>query len=122
MEELKSTPSEALKVARKVGIRLEWYSPTCYKQFNPMEFGFGPKSCSAAQYNLTVEPDGAVIPCQSWLKDKIGNILTDPWENIWNHPMALSLREKKYLDDRKECLECGYLAQCSGGCPLEYLP
>jgi len=122
LEELKSVLSKALEVARKVGVKLDWYSPTCYKQFNPVEFGFGAKACSAAQYNMTVEPDGSVIPCQSWFKEKVGNILQDPWPDIWNHPVALGFREKAYLKGRKECEGCEYLHQCYGGCPLEYSP
>jgi radical SAM protein with 4Fe4S-binding SPASM domain len=122
LAELKSTMSRALEAANKAGIRLEWYSPTCYKQFNPLEFGFGPKSCSAAQYNMTIEPDGSVIPCQSWLKEKVGNIITDPWSNIWNHPVSKGFRERDYLKDKKECAGCEYLNQCYGGCPLEYSP
>ncbi len=121
-EELKPALTKALEAAEKAGVRLEWYSPTCYKQFNPIEFGFGAKACSAAQYNMTVEPDGSVIPCQSWLKEKVGNILTDPWESIWNHPVCVGFREKAYLKDRKECQECEHLPQCYGGCPLEYSP
>jgi radical SAM protein with 4Fe4S-binding SPASM domain len=120
IEQLKTAMLKAKETVQKAGIRLEWYSPTCYKQFNPIEFGFGPKSCSAAQYNMTIEPDGAVIPCQSWLKDKTGNILTDPWEKIWNNPVNVSLRDKKYLEGREECRECEYLIECCGGCPLEY--
>ncbi len=121
-EELKNTLNQALEVAQKRGLKLEWYSPTCYKQFNPVELGFGIKACSAAQYNLTVEPDGAVIPCQSWFKDKLGNILKDPWSKIWEHPVAAGFREKAYLKDREECRTCEFLDQCYGGCPLEYSP
>ena len=119
-EQLKVALTKARAAADKAGVRLEWYSPTCYKQFNPIEFGFGPKSCSAAQYNMTIEPDGSVIPCQSWLKDKVGNILKDPWESIWNHPVNIDLRGKKYLQGREECRNCEYLMECCGGCPLEY--
>ena len=108
-EELKTVLSGALETAHKAGIKLEWYSPTCYKQFNPLEFGFGAKACSAAQYNLTIEPDGSVIPCQSWFKEKLGNILKDPWSDIWNHPVAVGFREKDYLKGRKECEGCEYL-------------
>jgi len=121
-DELNGTLSRALEMADKVGVRLEWYSPTCYKQFNPVEFGFGAKACSAAQYNMTIEPDGSVIPCQSWLKQKVGNILKDSWQSIWNHPVCVGFREKAYLKDRKECQGCEYLPECYGGCPLEYLP
>ena len=122
MDELKGTLDKALDAAKKAGIGLEWYSPTCYKQFNPVEFGFGVKACSAAQYNMTVEPDGAVIPCQSWFKEKLGNILKDPWPAIWNHPVARGFRDKVYLKNREECQSCEYLNQCYGGCPLEYAP
>jgi len=120
LKKMKKTLAKAREAAEKAGVRLEWYSPTCYRQFNPIAAGFGSKSCSAAQYNMTVEPDGSVIPCQSWLKDKVGNILSDPWVNIWNHPISVGLREKKYLEDREECKGCEYLAECCGGCPLEY--
>jgi radical SAM protein with 4Fe4S-binding SPASM domain len=119
-EELKSVLSKAVKTAQEVGIKLEWYTPTCYKQFNPLDYGFGAKACSAAQYNMTIEPDGSVIPCQSWFKDKLGNILKKPWSDIWNHPVAVGFRNKEYLKNRKECVGCEYLVQCCGGCPLEY--
>jgi radical SAM protein with 4Fe4S-binding SPASM domain len=120
MTDLKATLAGALETAEKVGVRLEWYSPTCYRQFNPVEYGFGAKACSAAQYNMTVEPDGSVIPCQSWLNEKVGNILKDPWQSIWNHPVCLGFRDKAYLKDREECAGCEHLPQCCGGCPLEY--
>ena len=119
-EALKANLTRALETAAKVGVKLEWYSPTCYKQFNPIDFGFGAKACSAAQYNMTIQPDGSVIPCQSWFKDKLGNILTDPWAGIWNHPVAKGFREKTYLNNREECKKCEYLSRCYGGCPLEY--
>jgi radical SAM protein with 4Fe4S-binding SPASM domain len=122
MPELKDGLTKALEAASKAGIRLEWYTPTCYKQFNPLEFGLGVKACSAAQYNMTIEPDGSVLPCQSWFKDKLGNILKDPWPQIWNHPVAVSLREKKYVAAKEECRECEHLNPCFGGCPLEYSP
>jgi radical SAM protein with 4Fe4S-binding SPASM domain len=120
MDELKMVLARAIESARNAGVKLEWYSPTCYRQFNPIEFGFGVKACSAAQYNMTVEPDGSVIPCQSWFKDRLGNLLTDPWEAIWGHPVAKGFREKAYLKDREECQGCEYLPECYGGCPLEY--
>jgi radical SAM protein with 4Fe4S-binding SPASM domain len=121
-DELKTHLSRALDAAEQAGVKLEWYSPTCYKQFNPVEFGFGVKACSAAQYNMTVQPDGSVIPCQSWFKDPLGNLLKDRWEAIWQHPVARGFRAKDYLKGRKECEECEFLNTCYGGCPLEYSP
>lgn len=121
-DELKTVLSRAVEIGQRVGIKLEWYSPTCYKKLNPLEFGFGVKACSAAQYNMTIEPDGSVIPCQSWYRDKLGNILINTWSEIWGHPVAVGFRNKEYLKWRKECAGCEYLQQCNGGCPLEYSP
>ncbi len=95
--------------------RLVWYTPTQYCSFDPVQFDLGVKGCTAARYNMCVEPDGAVIPCQSYYHS-LGNLLTDSWESIWNHDLALHLRERRYLPDH--CLDCAVVAECGGGCPL----
>jgi len=64
---------------------------------------------------LCIEPDGEVIPCQSYYQS-LGNILAQPWESIWNHPLALWLRERRYVPEA--CHDCPVLAECGGGCPL----
>jgi radical SAM protein with 4Fe4S-binding SPASM domain len=95
--------------------RLIWYTPTQYCQFDPMQLELGVKGCTAALYNMCVEPDGSVLPCQSYYQP-IGNILDDPWENIWNHNLANSLRQREYIPEK--CSDCLLLAECGGGCPL----
>ena len=97
------------------GQRLIWYTPTQYCHFDPVQMQLGVKACTAAAYNMCVEPDGAVIPCQSYYQS-IGNLLSDPWEAIWNHELALWLRERRYVPPR--CTDCALLAECGGGCPL----
>jgi len=97
------------------GQRLIWYTPTQYCHFDPVQMQLGVKGCSAARYNMCVEPDGAVIPCQSYY-EPVGNILQDPWESIWNHDLSLWLRERRYVP--KECDACPMLKECGGGCPL----
>jgi radical SAM protein with 4Fe4S-binding SPASM domain len=64
---------------------------------------------------MCVEPDGGVIPCQSYYH-QLGKLLTDPWDTIWNHELSISLRERTYVP--KACEECLLLAECGGGCPL----
>ena len=96
--------------------RLIWYTPTQYCRFDPMQMELGVKSCTAALYNMCIEPDGGVIPCQSYYQ-QVGNILSDPWGSIWNHELCLRLRERQYVPD--ECRECALLAECGGGCPLQ---
>lgn len=95
--------------------RLIWYTPTQYCHFDPVQLELGVKACTAAMYNMCVEPNGDVIPCQSFYRS-VGNILTDPWESIWNHELSLWLRERKFVPEA--CQECSVLNECGGGCPL----
>ena len=98
--------------------KLTWYTPTQYCHFDPVLFDFetlGVKGCTAALYNMCVEPDGKVLPCQSYYQP-VGQILKQPWIEIWNHELAQSLRNRTHVN--KECRDCGMLAICGGGCPL----
>jgi radical SAM protein with 4Fe4S-binding SPASM domain len=103
------------EAADRHSLRLIWYTPTQYCALSPLQLDLGVKACTAALYNMCVEPDGAVIPCQSYY-EPLGHILRDPWETIWNHDLALSLRERRYVPE--ECHDCPELALCGGGCPL----
>jgi radical SAM protein with 4Fe4S-binding SPASM domain len=95
--------------------RLIWYTPTQYCHFDPMQLELGVKGCTAALYNMCIEPDGAVIPCQSYYH-VLGNLLADPWESIWEHDLAVGLRERAYVAEK--CHDCALLPECGGGCPL----
>jgi radical SAM protein with 4Fe4S-binding SPASM domain len=102
--------------ADRLGMEIVWYSPTRYCTFDPMELDLGPKRCTAGEYNLCVEPDGGVLPCQSWY-EPVGSMLTDDWDSIWNHPAMVAVREREWVGP--ECRECTLLSLCGGGCPLE---
>ena len=108
-----------LKIAQEFtnasGQKLIWYTPTQYCQFDPLMLDLGIKGCTAAYYNMCVEPDGVVIPCQSYYEG-LGNLLSDDWAGIWNHPLAKELRERKNIP--AGCKTCDYLIECGGGCPL----
>ena len=97
------------------GQRLIWYTPTQYCNFDPQQLELGVKGCTAALYNMCVEPDGGVIPCQSYYH-QLGNLLTDSWDSIWNHELSVRLREREYVP--VVCQECALLPECGGGCPL----
>ena len=101
--------------ALELGLEMVWYTPTRRCDFDPVNFGLGLKMCSAARINVTIEPDGRVIPCQSWF-ESMGNILEDPWDKIWNSPLAASIRKKKYMPE--ECEGCSLADECTAGCPL----
>jgi radical SAM protein with 4Fe4S-binding SPASM domain len=64
---------------------------------------------------MCIEPEGSVLPCQSYYQP-LGNLLTDPWQSIWNNPLAVNLRERK--DIPAGCKACDFLIECAGGCPL----
>jgi radical SAM protein with 4Fe4S-binding SPASM domain len=110
-----------LEVARQKterrGQRLIWYTPTQYCGFDPMTLDLGVKGCTAALYNMCVEPDGGVLPCQSYYH-QLGNLLVDDWDSIWNHDLAVRLRERQGLPEK--CGGCALLAECGGGCPLQF--
>jgi radical SAM protein with 4Fe4S-binding SPASM domain len=119
-ETLKELLTAACRTAHDLGMNLQWYSPTCYyRGIDPIELGFGVKTCSAAAHNMTVQPDGTVLPCQSW-PDTVGNILVDDWPSIWRHPTCVKLR--KHLFAPAECRGCDYESVCGGGCPLDESP
>lgn len=97
------------------GQRLIWYTPTQYCEFDPTQHNLGVKGCTAALYSMCVEPNGDVLPCQSFY-NVLGSILADPWDRIWEHDLAVSLRERRDLPGK--CGGCSLLPACGGGCPL----
>ena len=92
-----------------------WYTPTQYCRFNPLTMDLGVKQCTAAKYNMCVEPNGDVLPCQSYYQP-LGNILKDEWNAIYNNELAREIRERGYAPPR--CRECPDLEICGAGCPL----
>jgi radical SAM protein with 4Fe4S-binding SPASM domain len=96
-------------------MRLIWYTPTQYCEFDPTGLELGIKGCTAARYNMAVEPNGDVLPCQSYYVS-LGNILTAPWEAIWEHELARYLRNRDFMMEK--CHNCPDQVLCGGGCPL----
>jgi len=119
-------PIEALKEllpkirdkAQQLKLKFLWYTPTQYCRLDPVQLGLGVKSCTAAMINMCVGPNGDVYPCQSYF-ESLGNILVDKWEKIWNHPLAVKIRNREYVEPK--CKDCPQLQVCGGGCPLELL-
>lgn len=108
--------------AAELGMRFLWYTPTEYCRLNPLSLELGPKSCNAAEYSLCVEPNGDVLPCQSYY-EPVGNILRDPWQALWESPTFLRLRRRREHPKEaglpERCHGCPDLALCGGGCPLQ---
>jgi len=115
-ETLKELLPKVHDKANQLGLKFLWYTPTQYCQFDPVSLGLGIKSCTAAMINMCVGPNGDVYPCQSYF-ESLGNILKDPWQSIWNRPLAVSIRKREYVEPK--CKDCPQLQICGGGCPLE---
>jgi len=101
--------------ARQRGIEFLWYSPTPYCLFNPIVEGLGNKSCAACDGLLSVDPLGNVLPCSSF-ETGVGNILREPFENVWQSAQARFWRHKEYAPDH--CSGCDSLTACAAACPL----
>jgi radical SAM protein with 4Fe4S-binding SPASM domain len=114
-QELQPLLTAAQEITTNHHQKLIWYTPTQYCHFDPVELNLGIKGCSAALYNMCLEPDGSVLPCQSYYSS-VGNILSDPWEKIWNHELCVQLRGRKHLPQK--CSQCLIRSDCGGGCPL----
>jgi len=99
-----------------LGMDFTWYTPTQYCIFNPLALELGIKSCSACRISMCIEPDGTTIPCQSYFTP-LGNFLTDNWKKIWDNPLCLTLRNRKYAPEK--CQACPQLHTCGAGCPLK---
>jgi len=74
--------------------------------------------CPAGTTKLGILPDGSVYPCNLFFGNRgflLGNILTDPFESIWNHPTLECFR----ADAENSCPEttCELHTRCHGGCP-----
>jgi radical SAM protein with 4Fe4S-binding SPASM domain len=116
IEELSKLLPEIRDKANRLGLKFLWYTPTQYCKFDPVQHGLGVKTCTAALINMCVGPNGDVYPCQSYF-ESLGNILSDPWTKIWNHPTAQKIRNRTHAEEK--CKDCPQLQVCGGGCPLE---
>ena len=101
-EELATVLQKLKGIADENDINMIWYAPTPYCEFNPINHGLGIKQCTACSINMAMEPDGTVIPCQSYYQP-LGKALGD-WEDIWNHELCQKIRERRYMPDK--CKDC----------------
>jgi radical SAM protein with 4Fe4S-binding SPASM domain len=114
-EELDGLLKQVVAITEEAGVNLVWFTPTPYCELNPLSYGLGIKQCTACSLNMAVEPDGSVLPCQSYY-EPLGNIRKDEWSVIWDHQLCKGIRKRDYMADK--CAECDLAQVCGGGCPL----
>jgi radical SAM protein with 4Fe4S-binding SPASM domain len=122
VEELASVLAAVRDRAKALGMRFLWYTPTDYCRLSPLELELGPRRCNAGEYSMCIEPNGDVLPCQSYYV-VAGNILRDPWQRIWQSDLFRGFRNRvrdpQACGLPEECWRCPDLPMCGGGCRLE---
>ena len=101
-ERLTEILTEAADTARALGMELDFTSPGWLSEeaLHAMGLHLVP-SCGACLSNMAIAPDGAVVPCQSWLGGVVlGNILTDDWSTIWESEACRAIRDKSAKMER----------------------
>ena len=101
-ERLTEILTQAADTARELGMELDFTSPGWLSEeaLHAMGLHLVP-SCGACLSNMAIAPDGAVVPCQSWLGGTtLGNILTDDWPAIWESERCRAIREKSAKMER----------------------
>ena len=94
------------------GMEIDFTSPGLIEKERLEALGMNVPACGAALSNMAIAPDGTVVPCQSWLGDAdLGNILEQPFKNIWKHPKCIALRGMR----EEESLSCPFRKQSKGG-------
>jgi hypothetical protein len=80
---------DSLQIVRQAvadrGLKLVWDLPVPYSRFHPDALeseSEGEMIDGAGKAWIYVEPDGDVCPAQG-VPEVLGNLLIDPWENIW---------------------------------------
>ncbi len=115
-QELKEALEKIKIKAEKNNMHFIWYTPTKYCELNPVEMGLDPKFCSAVKINMLIEPDGTILPCQSWF-EPLGNILKDKWKEVTEKKLYQYVKEWRWVPE--ECNNCPFQNICSYGCPLK---
>lgn len=93
-EELTDMLRRATAAAAALGMELDFTSPGWLDEATLRSLGLQLiPSCGACLSNMAIAPDGAVVPCQSWLGGvTLGHILRDEWQTIWNGETCRAIR------------------------------
>jgi MoaA/NifB/PqqE/SkfB family radical SAM enzyme len=93
-------------------MEMDFTSPGLIQPEKLEGLGMNVPMCGACLSNMAIAPDGTVVPCQSWLGADagLGNILTDPFRKIWEHPMCKQLRDMP----EEQALTCPFRAKKGG--------
>jgi len=96
-DELFAILEKAQEFCAQNEMELAFTSPGWISEEKLASLGLPVPTCGACTSNMAITPTGAVVPCQSWLSDPkgLGNMLTTPWEQIWNSQKCQAIRNQK---------------------------
>ena len=83
VEEMNALLREAMAFCSQHGMELSFTSPGRADPAVLKELGLAVPMCGACLSNMAVAPDGSA---------PLGNMLTDSWKRIWNHPACRAIR------------------------------
>lgn len=111
--ELSAIVREAKAFCDANDMEMDFTSPGLIPREMLESLGMNVPMCGASLSNMAVAPDGTVVPCQSWLGTDagLGNILTDRFKDIWEHPKCKALRSMT----EEQALGCPFRTE-KGGC------
>ncbi len=94
-DELYEILHEAAEFCKENDMELQFTSPGWIPEEKLKELGLMVPACGACLQNMAITPNGNVVGCQSWLNGLVfGNMLTDDWNDIWNHPECVRIRKR----------------------------
>lgn len=103
-DEITAIVKEAHDYAFSKDMEVSFTSPGWIEEADLKALKMVVPSCGACLSNMAIAPNGDVIPCQSWLNGvRLGNMLTDKWEAIWNSPECKGIR-KRSAKEEQVCL------------------
>jgi len=108
------------KVQQDFGVEISFEDPfpLCYV---PHQYHKFMKGCPEGISRIPVKGDGTISSCGAVGDVKLGNILTDSYEDIWiNNARFSEFRCGSFLTNEK-CAECDLKDKCRGGCPVRYI-
>lgn len=93
-EELYDILKSATEYCAEHQMEISFTSPGWVKQEKLIELGLTVPTCGACLSNMAIAPNGNVVPCQSWLSNDgiLGNILLNPWNEIWDSKTCKEIR------------------------------
>ncbi len=115
----RALPQIALTIqeaAEEAAARYLWAPPVRFAMGHSLSEQMlrGPRT--AGDIAVRVEADGRILPPRG-PADCAGNLLTDAWEDIWNHACFTRYRER--LRGPTRCEDCPDLTICAADCPKD---